>query len=271
MTVPDERQESYTHGYEEWAKAWMVQRTAVDAADFLLPHLTPGMRVLDCGCGPGSITAGLAAIAAPGEVIGIDIEPRQVASARALAAERGIANVSFQEGSLYVLPFPDDSFDAALAHTVVEHIADPTAAFREVRRVLKPGGVFGVRDPDYTMMRMEPASDASREGNDLIRRVQALSGGSPSYAPQQRQLLLEAGFSRAEAGAGVTTAGTPQETAMMPFIMQGWIREPAFIRAAAECGYDEAALDRLLEEFTAWSARPDAFWVLVLCHAVAWK
>ncbi len=266
-----QRQETYTHGYEAWARDWMVQRTATEAADFLLPYLTAGMRVLDCGCGPGSITAGLADIVAPGEVIGIDIEPRQVEAATALAAERGIGNVSFQVGSLYDLPFPDASFDAALAHTVVEHIADPAAAFREVCRVLRPGGVFGVRDPDYSLARTEPSTEASREGLSLIQRVQALSGGSPSYAPTQRGLLLQAGFARAEAGAGVFCLGTPEETAMMPFLIQGWIREAAFVQAAAQCGYDEAALDRLLDDVKAWSVRPDAFWVLVLCHAVAWK
>ena len=58
--------EIYTHGYEEWAREWMSQRSVADAAPFLLPHLRSGMRMLDCGCGPGSITIGLAAIADPG-------------------------------------------------------------------------------------------------------------------------------------------------------------------------------------------------------------
>src|SRR5216684_404008 len=80
--------EVYTHGYGVWAREWMSQRRAGEAADFFLPHLRPGMRVLDCGCGPGSITVDLATAVAPGEVIGIDIEQSQLDTARALAAER---------------------------------------------------------------------------------------------------------------------------------------------------------------------------------------
>ena len=93
--------ETYTHGYEEWAREWMLQRSVADAAPFLVPHLRSGMRILDCGCGPGSITIGLAAIADPGDVVGIDIEPPQVEVAESLAAERGFANATFQVASMY--------------------------------------------------------------------------------------------------------------------------------------------------------------------------
>lgn len=101
---------------------------------------------------------GAGGIAAPAGVVGIDIGERQLENARSLAGDRGMADVSFQRASMYDLPFPDASFDAVLAHTAVEHLGDPLAAFREVRRVLKPGGVFGVRDPDYSTIRFTPGS-----------------------------------------------------------------------------------------------------------------
>lgn len=199
--------EVYTHGYGGRAREWMSQRRAAEAADFFLPHLRPGMRVLDCGCGPGSITVDLAALVAPGEVIGIDVEPSQLEAARALAADRGVENVQFEVASIYGLPFPAASFDAVFAHTVVEHLAQPQRAFMEVRRILKPGGIFGVRDPDYSTWRMEPATQGLGEFVDLVRRVQELNGGSPFYAPRQRRLLLEAGFARTEGGAGTMHIG----------------------------------------------------------------
>jgi SAM-dependent methyltransferase len=174
------RPEVYTHGYGVYARDWMSQRTAAQAADFLIPHLRPGMRLLDCGCGPGSISADLASVVAPGKVIGIDIEPRQLEVARTLAAVRGVDNVEFQLANIYDLPFPEASFDAVFAHTVVEHLAEPRSAFAEVRRVLKPGGIFGVRDPDYGAWRMEPATARVRDFGECVRRVQQINGGSPT-------------------------------------------------------------------------------------------
>src|SRR5215471_8470817 len=88
-------------------EACLATRTAAQEAAFFLPHLHPGMRMLDVGCGPGSITLGLAEVVAPGEVVGIDMQQSQVQQARDLAVERGFANVRFEVGDAYHLPFPD--------------------------------------------------------------------------------------------------------------------------------------------------------------------
>jgi hypothetical protein len=81
-------------------------RTAASMAGFFLPHLRPGMRVLDCGCGPGSITVGLAEHVAPGEVIGIDLDPTHIALAQRRAAAAGPANVRFARGISTPCRFP---------------------------------------------------------------------------------------------------------------------------------------------------------------------
>jgi ubiquinone/menaquinone biosynthesis C-methylase UbiE len=94
------------------------------------------MQVLDCGCGPGSITVDVAQRIAPGTVVGIDVDAVQVEQARRLAGERGIANARFEVGSVYELPFPDASFDAAFANNVLNHLGDPLRALLEMRRVL---------------------------------------------------------------------------------------------------------------------------------------
>jgi SAM-dependent methyltransferase len=248
----------------------MSRRTAAEAAAFLIPYLRPGMRVLDCGCGPGSISADLATLVAPGEVIGIDIEPGQLEVARALAGDRGVDNVTFQLGDIYDLPFLEASFDAVFAHTVVEHLAEPRVAFAAVRRVLKPSGIFGVRDPDYSTWRMEPATATVRDVAECVRRVQQINGGSPYYAPRQRKLLLEAGFARSEAGATAMYAVRPDEIALMPLLLEEQMTQASFIDAASRSGFDTSALKQLLKEVTAWSERPDAFWALMMCHAVGW-
>ena len=78
-------EERYSHGYGAAAE-FMSQRTAYTHAAFFLPHLSSGMSLLDCGCGPGTTTVSLAEILAPGEVVGIDIGESQIELARAHAA-----------------------------------------------------------------------------------------------------------------------------------------------------------------------------------------
>src|SRR5512143_3452508 len=145
--TPDE--ENYLHGYSAEHRAFLSSRTATRQAAFFLPFLKPGMRLLDCGCGMGALTASLARHLAPGEVIGIDREPSQIDAARAWAAEKGVGNVRFDLGNIFEIPFPDASFEAVFAYTVLEHVRDPLQAMREMRRVLKPGGIVGICDPDY--------------------------------------------------------------------------------------------------------------------------
>ena len=106
----------------EWSRAVFARRTR-EVAAFLAPHLRAGMRLLDCGCGPGSITVDLAHVVAPGEAIGIDLREDALAQGRSLARERGIANVMFETASVYQMPYPDGSFDAAFAFAVLQHLA----------------------------------------------------------------------------------------------------------------------------------------------------
>jgi cyclopropane fatty-acyl-phospholipid synthase-like methyltransferase len=84
--------ESYSQHANPVFEAELALRTAAKEGAFLLPYLRPGMRLLDFGCGPGSITLGLAEAVAPGEVVGVDLQPSQVAQARALSAARDWVN-----------------------------------------------------------------------------------------------------------------------------------------------------------------------------------
>src|SRR5690348_16716096 len=97
------RHETYTHGHAPAVVRQHAQRTAEEAAAFLLPELRPGMRLLDVGCGPGSITRGLAERLVPGQVIGLDLSRDTLEAARREAAARGLDNLSYEEGSVYEL------------------------------------------------------------------------------------------------------------------------------------------------------------------------
>src|SRR5215471_13378211 len=143
------RLETYTHGHHESVVAQHRKRTAAEAAGSLLPHLKPGMRLLDVGCGPGSITLGLAAAVAPGEVLAIDLSAEVLAEGRRLAIEKGVRNVRFERADIEDLARPDGAFDVVYAHQVLQHVREPVRTLQAMKRVLARGGLVAVRDSDY--------------------------------------------------------------------------------------------------------------------------
>jgi len=264
--------ERYLHGYEEWTKTWMQQRTAVRELAFAVPHLKLGMNVVDCGCGPGSITIGVADIVAPGQVTGVDIEPRQLEAARALALERGVGNVRFEPGSVYALPFPDATFDAAVAHFVIEHVNDPVRALRELRRVLKPGGFAAIKDPFYPAFTFRPRLPVIARFGELMAKARAHHGASDAYAADLRACLLEAGFARTQAEAGTETpAGIGGGAPMLPFVMYHQLRERAFRDTVIAQGWaTEAELESLTASAATLGERQDLFGFVVFVQAIGW-
>ncbi|KAF8492884.1 S-adenosyl-L-methionine-dependent methyltransferase, partial [Gautieria morchelliformis] len=93
-------------------------------AGYLLEYLLLGMRILDVGCGPGTVTADIASLAPKGHVTGLEYAPEVLTQARSTAANRGFTNIEFVVGDVNGLDFHDGTFDLAL---------------REMRRVAKPG------------------------------------------------------------------------------------------------------------------------------------
>jgi SAM-dependent methyltransferase len=109
--------------------------------------LQPGETVLDLGSGPG-LDALLAAkrVGPTGRVIGVDMTPEMLERARANATRAGAANVDFREGRLEALPVQSASVDAVTSNCVINLVPDKAAVFREVARVLRPGGRVVVAD-----------------------------------------------------------------------------------------------------------------------------
>jgi SAM-dependent methyltransferase len=263
--------ETYTLAYGNRIVQFFQERTLANCAGFFLPHLRPGMRVLDCGCGPGSLTIEIAERVAPGQVVGIDIEPEQCVKAQALATSRAITNVRFESADVYVLPYPDASFDAVFSHALVSHLADPVRAFAESRRVLKPTGVLAVSVNDYESFAWSPAGSAAERLGALYPRVMAHNGGNCLRPPQLRGALLDAGFARSEGYAGAEVAGTPEQ---LQRFAAGWAdvaRGSGLRQTVLSQGWaDEAEMDALPDEILRWGERPDAFWAVLKCGALGW-
>ncbi len=261
--------EVYTQRDNQRYKEELAKRTSADYAAFFLPHLRPGMQLLDVGCGPGTITIDLAHVVAPGGVIGIDIDPMQVKEARAMGAGRGVTKVRFEVGDAYRLPFRDHSFDAVFAHTLLMHLREPVRALMEMRRVLRPWGIVGIRDPDVAAGFYVPATPLQKQRGALHHRVTERNGGDFYLGRHLRRLLLEAGFVRAETTASTESAGSLESTRRVAAFDK--IRLQGFAKVAlAEGWVTQATVDAMLADIDAWAEKPDAFFVSTWCEAVGW-
>ena len=140
----------YTHGHHESVLRSHRWRTAENSAGYLLPLLRPGMRLLDIGCGPGTITMDLAELVGPeGRVTALERTDDALGLAREEARRREVDNVDFVVGDVQGLDLPDGAFDVVHAHQVLQHVDDPVRALREMGRVGRPGGIVAARDSDY--------------------------------------------------------------------------------------------------------------------------
>lgn len=196
----DQEQENYTPGYTPNALDFMSLRTAESHAAFFLPHLKPGMRLLDCGCGPGGITVGLAQRVSPGDVVGIDVGGAQLEHARERARAAGVRAI-FREASVYSLPFADAEFDAVFSHALFEHLAEPLKALKEVCRVLKPGGCVGLRSPDWGGFVLHPWSEKLAGTLADYQALQRANGGDAFAGRKLAASLRQAQFARVQASA----------------------------------------------------------------------
>ncbi len=271
---PDGRKLRYVHSTTAAEQRRLERRTAETSAGFLAPHLSPGMRLLDCGCGPGSITVGLATLVAPGEVIGLDLQAEQLERAGALAARQGISNLRLERGSVYELPFPDGSMDAVFAHNLLVHLANPSRAVQEMRRVLRPGGVVGIADDDMGTWLWEPSTPRLVEVERIFRRAVEHHGGDPYRPRHHRRLLREAGFARPVAGASlgcIGVYGTDEHTHDFAAWFVEQITTPAFIELVTTQGWaDRDRMDLLAAEVQAWGNHPDAFLAGFGVTALGW-
>ena len=254
---------TYTHGHADAVLRSHRWRTADNSAGYLLPHLRAGLDLLDVGCGPGSLTADLARRVAPGRVIGIDAAEAPLAEARAAASDAGV-QVEVSVGDAYAIDLPDDSVDVVHAHQVLQHLADPVAALREMSRVCRPGGLIAARDADYAAMTWAPGAPLLDRWQDIYRGTARANRAEPDAG---RALLGWAHSARLEevtASASTWCFATPEDRAWWGGLWADRTTEPAYQRQAIAAGLtDPEELAAVAAGWRAWAEEPDGWFVVV--------
>lgn len=255
--------DAYTHGHHESVLRVHEWRTVENSAAYLVPHLAEGMRVLDVGSGPGTISMDLARIVRPGLVTGIDAAEEVVERAAGLAASEGVRNVAFRTGDAYALDFDDDSFDVVHAHQVMQHLARPTDAMREFRRVLRPGGVFAARDVDYGGVIWSPESAEIERWRDLNAAICAWNGGEGHAGRLLKRWAREAGFAEVHASGSVWVFESDRDREWWGGAWAERALRSQFAAHAIESGHSTLEeLERIAEAWRAWTADPDAWFLM---------
>ncbi|KRE41474.1 methyltransferase type 11 [Knoellia sp. Soil729] len=253
----------YTHGHEGAVLASHARRSAENSCAYLLAVLEPGMRLLDVGCGPGTITVDLAERLAPGQVVGVEPVEQPLVAARAEAMRRGDTTTRFEIADVLDLPYDDDSFDVVHGHQVLQHLSDPVRALKEMSRVCRPGGWVAARDADYGAMAWYPEVPELGEWRTLYRRVARANGAEPDAARHVRAWAREAGLGEVQLSTSVWTYADDEACRWWGDSQAARVGGATFAQQAGEQGVSAHDVARMATGWQRWGASPDAWFVVV--------
>jgi SAM-dependent methyltransferase len=273
MTGPQEAgADVYTHGHHESVLRSHRWRTAENSAAYLLPHLRPGLDLLDVGCGPGTLTVDLATRVAPGgDVLGIDVADDVVAAAEQEARARGVDNVRFAPGDFRALGLGPGSFDVVHAHQVLQHLREPVEALEEMARLARPdGGLVAARDSDYGAFRWAPDDEGLARWLEVYTAVTRRNGADATAGRRLLGWAHAAGLDDVTYTSSTWTYATPDERAWWSDLWAERTVSSSFGEQAVAYGIattDELA--RIAAAWRRWAEDPDAVFVVVHGEIVA--
>jgi len=246
--------ERYTPGQTATSLAFMAERSLESHGAALLSWLRPGQQVLDLGCGPGTITSGIADRVFPGCVTGVDARREPLETARRLAEGCEQVNLTYTCATAYRLPFDTASFDLIFSHALMEHLEDPALALAEIQRVLRPGGTLVLASPDWDHFVFDQASSDVLSAIRLYRAIQEQNGGDTRAGQSLGGWVQEAGLLVREGGERLETYSSTLQIAQ-------------YLAAQLEAEGEYAAARALVR----WSTRPGARFHQCWRHVIATK
>jgi SAM-dependent methyltransferase len=195
-------------------------------------------------------------------VIGIDASESVIRDATATA--EAVPNVTFQTGDVYTLDFPDDSFDIVHAHQVLQHLADPVAALREMRRVCAPDGLVAARDSDYAAMTWFPEVPEMDEWMALYHAIARGNGAEPDAGRRLVSWGRAAGFAEVTASASAWCFADPTDR---DWWAGSWADRVTMSTLASQAIDRDLAsredLNRISAAWRRWATHEDAWFAVV--------
>jgi SAM-dependent methyltransferase len=181
-----------------------------------------------------------------------------------VAAERGITNLTFTVGDVYELDFPDAAFDVVHAHQVLQHLADPVAALREMRRVARPGGVIAARDADYAAMTWYPDEPRLDRWSEIYHRAARNNGAEPDAGRRLLAWANRVGFAEVRATASVWCYADDESRAWWSELWARRMTDSPVAHQAVDEGIATAEeLADVAAGWRAWGASGADAWFLV--------
>src|SRR5579859_5552519 len=213
--------EMYVHGYRPRERQRLQDQAG--ALVELLHHdtaYTAGSQVLEAGCGVGAQTVPLATRSPDARFTSIDISADSIDEAARRVRDAGLLNVEFQQADVFALPFPAASFDHVFVCFLLEHLARPVEALRQLRTVLRPGGTVTVIEGDHGSAYFHPDSAAARAAIQCLVDLQRIGGGNGLIGRELYPLLVESGFDAVGVSARVVYVDSSR-----PDLVDGFTRK----------------------------------------------
>jgi SAM-dependent methyltransferase len=197
------------------------------------------------------------------DVVAIEATEDAAALTRAELERQGVTNAEVRVGDVQALDLPDDDVDVAHAHQVLQHVADPVAALREMARVTRPGGVVAVRDSDYAAFAWYPRLPGLDRWLELYRTAARANGGEPDAGRHLLAWAHAAGLTDVEPTSTAWCFATPETREWWGGMWAERITGSALGEQLRRDGLATAAeLEDVARAWQSWAADPDG-WISV--------
>jgi ubiquinone/menaquinone biosynthesis C-methylase UbiE len=170
--------------------------------------LRDGMSVLEIASGPGFVTEWLSGLVPNSTITCLEIDPILIERAEKYLKDKAKAPFRIVQGTVMKMDFPDNTFDFAYTRFLFEHLEHPVEAAKEIKRILKPGGIMVISEGDYAVNNMtDPHIEEVQPLREKLKSVQQADGGNVMIGRRLWPILRDAGLDNLDLEAIISHSG----------------------------------------------------------------